>query len=96
MSMSKRRDGQQQEIWVPTHTLPETPSHPLYTQLNRLLCEHGFDSLVEEQCPVLRAQVGRSQYCPRGVFPHAHDRLLRGLGVGAGHCLARRRFLGPA
>ena len=31
MSMSKRRESQQQEIWVPTHTLPETPSHPFYT-----------------------------------------------------------------
>ena len=50
MSMSQRREGQQQEIWVPTHTLPETPSHPFYTQLNRLLEEHGFDSFVEELC----------------------------------------------
>ena len=50
MSMSKRQESQQQEMWVPTHTLPEMPSHPFYTQLNRLLDEQGFDSFVEELC----------------------------------------------
>lgn len=62
MSMSKRRESQQQEIWVPTHTLPETPSHPFYTQLNRLLEEHGFDSFVEEQC---------APYCQDVICPVA-------------------------
>ena len=34
MSMSRRPESQQQEMWVPTHTLPETPGCPFYTQLN--------------------------------------------------------------
>ncbi len=50
MSMSKRPESQQQEMWVPTRTLSETPGHPFYTRLNRLLAEHGFDAFVEAHC----------------------------------------------
>ena len=50
MSMSKRQESQQQEMWVPTRTLSEVPGHPFYTRLNRLLAEHGFDAFVEALC----------------------------------------------
>ena len=50
MSMSKRPESQQQEMWVPTRTLSEVPGHPFYTRLNRLLAEHGFDAFVEALC----------------------------------------------
>ncbi len=51
MSMSKRRESQQQEMWVPISALPEAPGHPFYTQLNKLLAAHGFDLFVEELVP---------------------------------------------
>ena len=68
MSMSKRQESRQQEMWVPTHTLPETPGHPFYTQLDRLLSEQGFDSYVEELCAPYYAQsLGRPSIAP-GVY----------------------------
>ena len=85
MSMSKRRDGQQQEIWVPTHTLPETPSHPFYTQLNRLLQAHGFDSFVEELCaPYYAKTLGRPSIAPGVYFRLLMIGYFEGLGSERG------------
>ena len=68
MSMSKRPESQQQEMWVPTRTLSETPGHPFYTRLNRLLAEHGFDSFVEALCaPYYAETLGRPSIAP-GVY----------------------------
>ena len=50
MSMSRRPESQQQEMWVSTHTLPEALRCPFYTQLNQLLAAHGFGRFVESQC----------------------------------------------
>ena len=53
---------------MPIHTLPETPSHPFYTQVNRLLQAHGFDSFVEELCaPYYAKTLGRPSIAP-GVY----------------------------
>ena len=103
MSMSKRRKSQQQEIWVPTHTLPETPSHPFYTQLNRLLQEHGFDSFVEELCaPYYAQRLGRPSIAPGVYFRMLMIGYFEGLGSEraiawrVADSLALRRFLGYA
>lgn len=90
--MSKRRESQ--EIWMSNHTLPETPSHPLYTQLNRLFQEHGCDSNVKEKCaPYYANRLGRPSI-PPGVYL---CKVMIGYSEGLeseGHYLARRRFLG--
>ncbi|MCE2502522.1 MAG: hypothetical protein J4G05_00435 [Chlorobi bacterium] len=44
--MSKRRESQQQQMWVQTQDLPEAPGHPFYTQLNTLLASHRFDAFT--------------------------------------------------
>ncbi len=46
MSMRKRRESRQEEMFVQTSALPDSPGHPFYTQLNELLAVHGFDLFV--------------------------------------------------
>ena len=50
MAMGKRKHEEQRAMWVAVSELPRSVSHPFYEKLNRLLAEHGFDELVEEQC----------------------------------------------
>ena len=85
MSMSKRQESQQQEMWVPTHTLPETPGHPFYTHLNRLLSEHGFDFFVEDLCAPYYAQsLGRPSIAPGVYFRLLMIGYFEGLGSERG------------
>ncbi len=101
MSMSKRPESQQQEMWVPTRTLSETPGHPFYTRLNRLLAEHGFDSFVEALCaPYYAETLGRPSIAPGVYFRLLMIGYFEGLGSERGiawrvaDSLALRRFLG--
>ena len=103
MSMSKRQESRQQEMWVPTHTLPEPPSHPFYTQLNRLLGEHGFDAFVETLCaPYYAEKLGRPSIAPGVYFRLLMIGYFEGLGSEraiawrVADSLALRRFLGYA
>ena len=46
MAMGPRKEqGRTPEMWVATHTLPTSPGHPFYQQLNRALDAHGFDEV---------------------------------------------------
>ena len=101
MSMSKRQESKQQEMWVPTHTLPESPSHPFYTRLNRLLGEHGFDSFVEELCaPYYANSLGRPSIAPGVYFRMLMIGYFEGLGSEraiawrVADSFSLRRFLG--
>ena len=101
MSMSKRPESQQQEMWVPTRTLSETPGHPFYTRLNRLLAEHGFDAFVEAHCaPYYAETLGRPSIAPGVYFRLLMIGYFEGLGSERGiawrvaDSLALRRFLG--
>ena len=103
MSMSKRQESRQQEMWVPTHTLPESPSHPFYTHLNRLLGEHGFDAFVEALCaPYYAKSLGRPSIAPGVYFRLLMIGYFEGLGSEraiawrVADSLALRRFLGYA
>ena len=102
MSMSKRQESRQQEMW-PTHTLPEPPSHPFYTHLNRLLGEHGFDAFVEALCaPYYAEELGRPSIAPGVYFRLLMIGYFEGLGSEraiawrVADSLALRRFPGYA
>jgi transposase len=101
MSMGRRKRDRQATMWVPTTHLPTSASHPFYRRLNELLCEHGFDDVVEGQCVDFYAEtMGRL-----GLPPGIYFRLLligycegiaseRGIAWRAADSLALRDFLG--
>ena len=101
MSMSKREESQQEEMWVPTSTLSEGPGHPFYTRLNRLLAEGGFDAYVEGLCaPYYAETLGRPSIAPGVYFRMLMIGYFEGLGSERGiawrvaDSLCLRRFLG--
>ncbi|UCE61674.1 MAG: transposase [Phycisphaerales bacterium] len=71
MALGKRK-RQQQEAWVATCDLPQSPGHPFYEKLNGLLGEAKFDDYVEELCrPYYADGVGRP-----GIPPGVYFRML--------------------
>lgn len=51
MGMGKRRKRERQEdLWVVTGRLVETPGHAFYDRLNAVLAGHRFDDHVEHLC----------------------------------------------
>lgn len=71
MALGKRR-GEQQELLVSTTSLPQSPGHPFYEKLNRLLAETRFDEYVENLCrPYYADGVGRP-----GIAPGVYFRML--------------------
>ena len=48
-----RRKREQQALLVATTSLPQSPGHPFYQKLNRLLAEAQFDEYVEGLCRAL-------------------------------------------
>ena len=49
MAMGKRRE-KQRPLWIGTEKLVQSPGHPFYEQLAKLLREEGFDPFIEELC----------------------------------------------
>ncbi len=70
MSMGKRKNREkQQEFWVATESLPQSPGHPLYERLNAILLEDGFDAFVEGRCARFYAEkMGRPSLAPAVYF----------------------------
>jgi len=102
MALGRRRDRFQQELMVPTSSLPRSPGHPFYVALNKLLAEAKFDAYVENLCASLYAEGGRPSI-PPGVF----FRMLfigyfegidsqRGIAWRCSDSLSLRSFLGLA
>lgn len=68
MSMSRRARERQEQLWVPTTSLPTVPGNPFYTKLNELLREADFDAKVEALCePFYSTGRGRPSI-PPGVY----------------------------
>ena len=67
--MGKRRKRQrQEELWIATDAIVETPGHAFYERLNELLGRHGFDRAVEHLCGrFYRGVRGRPSVAP-GVY----------------------------
>jgi transposase len=71
MALGHRRRERQLEAFVAASDLPQSPGHPFYTALNRLLAENDFDALVEKLCaPYYAETMGRPGRPPKGVFGH--------------------------
>jgi len=103
MSMGRRQDERQDELWIATGRIAKAPGHPFYAKLNRALAAAGFDAFAEERCArFYAAGVGR-----RGIAPGIYFRMLmigyfegidseRGIAWRCADSLALREFLGFA
>jgi len=101
MAIGKRKRERQPTMWVTATDFPTAASHPFYTRLNQLLCDHGFDDFAEAQCATFYAEtMGRPSLPPGNYF-----RLLligyfegidseRGIAWRAADSFALRDFLG--
>ena len=47
MAMGKRRE-KQRPLWIGTEKLVQSPGHPFYEELAKLLREEGFDPFIED------------------------------------------------
>jgi IS5 family transposase len=71
MSLGRRKQ-EQQLLLVASTSLPQSPGHPFYQKLNRLLDEAKFDGYVENLClPYYAAKLGRP-----GIAPGVYFRML--------------------
>jgi len=67
MAMGKHKDVEQ-PLFLVTTKLSQSPAHPFYQALNRLLAQHGFDRFVQERCEKFyHAKLGRPSLAP-GVY----------------------------
>ena len=102
MSM-KRREPEQNGMWVATHKLPRSPGHVFYEKLNEVLAKGGFDHFVEELCePYYANGEGRPSIQPgvyfRMLFVGYFEGLSsqRGIAWRCADSLSLRSFLGVA
>ena len=68
MAMGKRRE-KQRPLWIGTEKLAQSPGHPFYEQLSKLLREEGFDPFIEELCRTFYSEPkGRPSMPPTVYF----------------------------
>ncbi len=101
MAMGKRRQRQQQSLWIEERRLAQSPGHPFYERLNKVLDDEGFDAFVEAECSQFYSdRTGRPSLAPAVYF-----RLLligyfegidseRGIAWRVADSLSLREFLG--
>ena len=101
MAMGQRKRERQETFWVATSELPQTPGHPFYERLNKILDGQGFDRFVQERCRKFYAdQMGRPSLPPAiyfrmllvGYFEGIDSE--RGIAWRVADSMALRRFLG--
>lgn len=104
MAMGTRRQRErQQDLWIATGDVVQTPGNAFYDRLNAILDEHKFDRRVEHLCrKFYKSQYGRPSMTP-GVYFRA---LLigyfegldseRGIAWRSADSLSLRKFLGYA
>jgi transposase len=101
MSMGRRPEHRQADLWIATTDLPQSPGHVFYEKLNALLAEAGFDRHVEALCrPYYTEDVGRDSIPPgvyfRMLFIGYFEALdsQRGIAWRCADSLSLRAFLG--
>jgi transposase len=103
MAMGKKRE-RQQEFWIATKDVVESPRNAFYDRLNQILEVHKFDRKVEVLC---RKFYKKSQYGRPSMAPGVYFRALligyfegldseRGIAWRLADSLSLRRFLGFA
>ena len=89
MALGKRHRERQLEAFVSSWELPQSPGHPFYTALNRLLAENDFDSFVETlYAPFYAGVMGRPSIPPGIFFRMTFVATSRGFSrtAGSGRC----------
>ena len=103
MSMGRRDEQRQDELWIATAKIAKAPGHPFYAKLNRALGAAGFDRVAEQRCAKFYAEgVGRTSIAPGiyfrmlmiGYFEGIDSE--RGIAWRCADSLALREFLGFA
>lgn len=102
MAMGKR-GRERQDSWLSTADLPQSPGHPFYERLNKILDANDFDRFAESRCrKFYAAKLGRPSLAPAMYF-----RLLligyfegieseRGIAWRIADSMALRQFVGYA
>ena len=68
MGMGHWQTDQQQEFWIATKELSQTPRHVFYERLNELLAEARFDAWLEQLCRPHYSRQGRGSIAPGRYF----------------------------
>ena len=68
MSMKSRSQGSQETLWIAHDAIAESPGHPFYEELERILREEGFDIFVEGECAPYYAKKQGRPSIPPGVY----------------------------
>ena len=105
MAMGTRRKRErQQDLWIATSDVVETPGNAFYDRLNQILDAHKFDGKVEQLC---RKFYKNSPYGRPSMAPGVYFRTLligyfegldseRGIAWRTADSLSLRKFLGYA
>ncbi len=106
MAMGTRRKRErQQDLWIATSDVVETPGNAFYDRLNQILDEHKFDEKVERLCQKFykKSPYGRPSMAPGVYFRCSSDRhgarldSERGIAWRTARLACRlRKFLGYA
>src|SRR5215475_9624490 len=105
MAMGTRRKRErQQDLWIATSDVVETPANAFYDRLNQILEGHKFDAKVERLCHKFykKSPYGRPSMAPGvyfrslliGYFEGLDSE--RGIAWRTGDSLSLRKFLGYA
>ncbi|HSU32475.1 MAG TPA: transposase [Bryobacteraceae bacterium] len=101
---TRRKRERQQDLWIATSDVVETPANIFYDRLNQILDEHKFDAKVERLC---RKFYKQSPYGRPSMAPGVYFRSLligffegldseRGIAWRTADSLSLRKFLGYA
>ncbi len=101
---TRRKRERQQDLWIATSEVVETPANAFYDRLNQILDEHKFDAKVERLC---QRFYKKSAYGRPSMAPGVYFRSLlvgyfegldseRGIAWRTADSLSLRKFLGYA
>ena len=101
---TRRKRERQQDLWIATSDVVQTPGNAFYDRLNQILDEHKFDAKVERLC---QKYYKKSPYGRPSVAPGVYFRCLligyfegldseRGIAWRTADSLSLRKFLGYA
>src|SRR6266481_6101060 len=104
MAMGTRKRERQQDLWIATKDVVETPANAFYDRLNQILDEHKFDAKVERLCQKFykKSAYGRPSMAPGVYFRSLLIGYFEGLDSERGiawrtaDSLSLRKFLGYA
>jgi transposase len=68
MSMGRRPDLRQADLWIATTDLPKSPGHVFYDKLNCLLADADFDRFAEKLCLPYYAEDSGRESIPPGIY----------------------------